>query len=404
MARPITAAIHSCSLNKQLSCRKQFPQRIVGGSFVVLATLLIVGMLRTPMMAQSVQGAAFVDAACQELLVNGDVESPTSGNWRFGSTAAPGVAVTDPAHGGAGAIRLGIPTTASNKLTHSTTYQTVTIPNSAQQVTLTYWERVGSSGDANDRREILVLNSNFNVMAQIDVTAGSGNDTWTKRSVDLLTSLPNLPNQTVVLYWNVYNNGNGTTLVNYLDDFSLQACDSTAAPTATVTTPAITPVATPTVISTPDPVRVRVGTVTVTEGTTAATVPLDVIVLTDRVTVGVLSASVEYDATLLKATSCSQEGPMDLLLCNIVTPGLIQLAVVSALGIRDESTITNLAFDLLQDTDRNTPLTLDLNLITDGSGAVVGATPLNGSIDLSCTPDIESCKHGNTIYLPLIQR
>ena len=404
MAQTAAATVHSCPSNNHLPHRRQILGWVQAFGFMALAILFIWYGLSIPMEAQAGPSMAWIGAACQELLVNGDLESATSGNWRFGSTAAPGVIVGDLVHGGGGAIRLGIPIGTANKLTHSTAYQIVTVPSTTAQLTLTYWERPGNSGDSNDRREILVLNSNFNVMAQIAVTTGSGTDAWHQRTFDLLDSLPSLAGQTVILYWNVYNNGSGATLVTYLDDLSLQACDNTATPTATTTVPAATLTPTPTVVSTPDPVRVRVGTVTASEGATAVTVPLDVIVLTDRFNVGVLSASVDYDTTLLAATGCSQEEPIDLLLCNVTRPGVVQLAGVSALGIRGEMTVANLTFNVLQNTDQATPLLVKVKLVGDGSGTAVGATPLNGSIDLNCAPNTEPCTRGNNIYLPLVQR
>lgn len=369
--------------------------------FVLLAA---VALLALPILATSPLPALAAPVACEEVLRNGDLETSVADNWRFGSTAAPGAVVATPVHGGSSAIRLGIPPSGNNVLTHSTVYQTVTIPANAQQLTLTYWERTGPSGDAGDRRELLVLNTNFNVIAQLDTATGGGNDTWTARSYPLLDTLPNLAGQTVVFYWNVYNNGSGSTLVSYLDDLSLQACDGAPTATATVVAATATAAATPTVAATPDPVRVRAGTITVAPAATTATVPLDVIVLTDRLQVGLLSATIGYDETLLKATGCAQTAAVDLLLCNVATPGVVQLAGVSALGLGGETTVANLTFELLVNSDRITPLTVDLKLIGDGSGTAVSATPLNGAIDLSCTEDAENCDRGNVIYLPVIRR
>lgn len=343
--------------------------------------------------------------ACTELLRNGDLEAPLNDeNWRVGSTSAPGSVVGDPVHAGNNAIRLGIPANGTNRLTHSTLYQLVTIPATTQVLTLRYWERPGSIGDANDRRELLVLNDNYNVLAQISMERGSGDENWREVSAPLLDTLPNLPGETVVLYWNVYNDGSGSTLVNYLDDLSLIACDEIATPTPESTTVSPTPTPTPTVVSTPDPVRVRVGQVTVASGATTATVPLSVEVLTDRVTIGVLSANLRYDDTLLSATGCVARDGMELLLCNTQEPGLIQLAGVSATGLRGNTTVADLTFALLTNSDRTTPVTIEIKLAGDGDGTTIGSTPIDGVIDLSCSTETESCDRGNVIYLPEMHR
>lgn len=164
------------------------------------------------------------------------------------------------------------------------------------------------------------------------------------------------------------------------------------------------PAATPTVIGTPDPVRVRASTISVPAGAVTATVPLDIIVLADRVNVGLLSAAIAYDATLLTATGCAQGATLDLLLCNVTTPGIIQLAGVSALGIRNESTIAALTFDVAQNVDRNVPLSVTIKRLGDGNGTSVAATAVDGALDLDCAPDVEVCERGTNIYLPLIRR
>ena len=101
--------------------------------------------------------------------------------------------------------------------------------------------------------------------------------------------------------------------------------------TSTATNP---PMLTPTPASTPAPVRVRAGTAQPALGTTTVTIPLDLVVLTDRVNVAVLSLDLQYNAALLRATACTTSQAMTPLLCNIAAPGRVQLAGVAAQGIR----------------------------------------------------------------------
>jgi hypothetical protein len=242
---------------------------------------------------------------------------------------------------------------------------------------------------------------------------GAGTDQWTQRTFDLT----DLRGQSIVLYFNVYNNGSGATLVNYLDDISLQSCDSaapstptapppvTATPTPTLTTTAVfTPgPPTPTATATPLPssVIVRAGHVAVAEGETTLTIPLELIGATPADAVGVLSVDIQYNALLLKATTCTVGEHFDLLLCNIPTPGVIQLAGVAANGIRTNVRVADLGFEILQPVDLNTQLTVQLRVVANTDGMALNATGQNGQISIACPPGSDACQ---TLFLPLVHR
>lgn len=368
------------------------------GSF---ALLLAAGIMVQPTKQAVAQQSPNQVAVCQEAVVNGSFESSTTSNWSFGSTATQGTVVTTPVHDGSNALRLGISASATNGATHSTAYQTVTLPTDLQSATLTYWEKPSVSGDGGDYREIIALRTNLTILRSVNRTTGSGDDNWTQRSFDLT----DLAGQTFILYFNVYNNGGGTPLVTYFDEISLQLCDHSVPPTAT---PSATPIATPptataTPISTPAPVRVRAGTGQATGGAINVTVPLDLVVLTDRVNVGVLSLELRYNAAYLKATACTVSQTMELLLCNITEPGRIQLAGVSARGIRSAVNLASLTFELLQAVDRTVPLTVHVDLTGNVDGAAVSTDGENGTITLLCPPNAEDCS-GINLYLPLVNR
>lgn len=349
-------------------------------------------------------------AACQELLVNGNLE--TSGGWRFGATPAPGTIVDTPVHGGAFAIRLGIGAGA-NPVAYSTAYQTVTLPATAEQILLTYWERPGATGDSGDYREVIALRTDFTVLRSLTRQSGAGNDQWTQRTFDL----SDLRGQTIVLYFNLYNNGSGATLVNYLDDSSLQSCDSTTPATPTATAPATgtptpTPTATtpvtpapptPTATATPLPssVLVQAGSVTVAEGQNDVTVPLTLLGATAERAVGVLQVTIQYDAAVLQVTSCTVGDSFDLLLCHTATPGVVRLAGVAATGIRATAPIANFHFALRQPASLPTQLTVPLATVADGEGAALTVTGQSGQIKLACDPGRGNCQ---ALFLPLVNR
>ena len=345
--------------------------------------------------------ASAASLACQELLTNGDLEG--SGGWIYGPTPAAGSTVATPIHNGTFAMRLGI-ATGANALAYSTAYQSLTLPAAATQIVLTYWEQPGTTGDSGDFRETLLLQPDFSSLRSLGRQSGAGDGAWAQRTVDI----SDLRGQSVVLYFNVYNNGTGSTLVNYLDEISLQSCDSAATATPTLT-PTALPTATlpaPTATATPQPnhLTVRATNVAVAQGATTLRVQVDLLGATDTAAVGVLSIDVAYDQTLLNATGCTVSSSFDLLLCNIGTPGLVQLAGVAASGIRMDVGVADLDFTIVQPEKLNTLLTIQIETVGDTEGAALPAIAQQGHIYLACVPGSEGCPILAPLYLPLVQR
>lgn len=340
-------------------------------------------------------------SACQELLINGDLE--TGGGWQFGPTPAQAAVISAPVYGGAHALRLGI-AAGNNTLSHSSAYQTATLPASAAQILLTYWERPGPTGDSGDYRELLALRPNLTVLRRLERKNGPGDDQWIQRTFDLT----DLRGQSIVLYFNVYNNGAGETLVNYLDDITLQSCDSaaTATPMASPTAPPVETPLNPTATATPEPgdIVVRAGMVTVVDGQTTVDAPLELLGVSDLTAVGVFSVDVQYDADALRAVSCPVSDRFDLILCNLAESGLVQLAGVAASGIHADAAIASLGFEILHSTELNTPLAVKIDSIADRDGVALAATAQSGRISIACSPGSDGCAPNSHLYLPLVQR
>ncbi len=193
---------------------------------------------------------------CVDLLVNGDFES--SGGWSFGGTPAQARIVNSPIYTGTYSLQMGIPSGVSNVIAHSSAYQTVVLPNTAEHLMLRYWEQPGGSSDGIDYRETLLLTTNYAPVATLErTTAAVPGNVWRERSFDLTP----YGGRTVVLYLNVYNNGTGSQIWRYVDQVALLACNGvittptpTPTPTATSTaTSTATPTATPTLIATIPP-------------------------------------------------------------------------------------------------------------------------------------------------------
>jgi hypothetical protein len=156
-------------------------------------------------------------------------------------------------------------------------------------------------------------------------------------------------------------------------------------------------------LSTPAPVRVRAGTAQTVSDASSVTVPLDLVVLTDRVNVSAISLSLQYDAGLLSATACNVSAALTLLRCNITTPGQIQLAGVATRGVRREVNLAQLVFTPKQPINLTVPLTIELDVVGDGDGAAVSTDSQSGAITLTCPPNEEECG-GINLYLPLVNR
>jgi hypothetical protein len=200
-----------------------------------------------------------IPGGCSNLLVNGDFEG--SNGWTFGATARPAAYVSAPVHSGGRALRLGIAPGTANATAHSSAYQTVTIPAWPTGVFLRYWQRPGG-GETADYREVLLLNTSYGLVATIERSSAAGNDQWQEKTFDLTA----YRNRTLVLYFNVYNNGSGNLTWNYLDEGALLACVPTPTPT-------VTPTATATATETPTPTETAAPTETPTPTATETLTP-----------------------------------------------------------------------------------------------------------------------------------
>ena len=362
-------------------------------------------------------------ANCDNLVVNGDLEG--SGGWSYGPTPARGAAVTSPVHGGGGAIRLGIVEGSSNVYSFSTAYQRVTIPAAAPKVLLTYWEQPGTSADNGDYRELYVLRTNYSILRQLTRVRSAGSGEWTQQSFDL----SDFRGQTVVLYFNVFNNGSGSRMVNYLDDIVLVPCAAepsatpTSPPTATATAtdmptdvptdvPTSTPTNTPTAMpeptatpvpsSTPEPtstpapddVVIRVGSAN-GSGQSSVSVPLEMANIPAEISVGVVSANVLYDTNVLLATSCATGEGFDLILCNINEAGKVQLSAIAVSGVSSDILLAQLDFDILR-SNTESALTVEIESVKDTDSQTLPAIAQHGAVtfdscdagDVDCDSDL----------------
>jgi len=162
--------------------------------------------------------------ACTNLLVNGDFE--TTGGWQFGSTPFPARYVTSPVYSGLRAAGLGIPAASANRLAYSSVYQKITIPaNAASPVVLRFMRQSSGPADGLDYREALLLDSAYHYVATLERSYVVGDGQWVERSYNVTA----YRGRTLVLYFNVYNNGKATQMWAYVDRISLGPCANAAA-------------------------------------------------------------------------------------------------------------------------------------------------------------------------------
>ena len=191
-------------------------------------------------------GACVVNGGT-ELMVNGGFEG--SNGWLLPVTASRAAYSSAAAHSGARSLRLGLlpaaglaldaaavgpPHVESNLLgetapsgaTYSTAHQTVSLPAGAASLVLTYWRLPGTTAAAGDWQRLLLLKPGSYAVLTTLWRGLQSADTWQATTVDLTP----YRSQTVVLYFEVYNNS--TTAADrswlFVDDVSLIACSSPA--------------------------------------------------------------------------------------------------------------------------------------------------------------------------------
>ena len=201
------------------------------------------------------------DPPCQELLQDGGFESGTG--WTINPSAYPATYVQYPTHSGQYAMRLGI-VEDFNRLAYSSIQQRVTLPATAQHITLRFHVYPLSEATAgDDQQQVVLLDPASGDTVAVPWRTLSNGQAWSAVAIDLTP----YRGRTLLLYFNVYNDGTGGRTAMYLDDVSLQVCGAvtptetptprpTDTPTCQPPTPTKTPTATPRPSPTPTPTAI----------------------------------------------------------------------------------------------------------------------------------------------------
>ena len=218
-------------------------------------------------------GPTPLPAGCTNLLVNSDFEGV--GGWSPGENALLPQLTTNQAYNGVRAMQLGNPPGVYNGqiASYSSIQQQVTIPADASNAILRWWHWDGSeeasygapSSEA-DRQDVVLLRPNGDVLALLQrVRRNEGS--WLPSAIDLSA----FRGQSIVLYFNVYNDGLGGRSWSYLDEIRLESCTGVATPLPPTATgvPTNTPAATPLPTATTTPIPTATETPTATPSATA---------------------------------------------------------------------------------------------------------------------------------------
>ncbi len=159
---------------------------------------------------------------CQEQIVNGGFE--WDGGWTFGGTARPPVyaGAPNPVKSGLRSIQMGFPPPQVDADTYSSIAQVVAIPGDASTAALSFWYYPMSDDPAGgfDRQELILLNPWNNETIQVLWRVTENDRTWKPLQFDLTA----YRGQTVAVYFNARNSGNGKSTAMFLDDVSLLTC------------------------------------------------------------------------------------------------------------------------------------------------------------------------------------
>lgn len=166
---------------------------------------------------------------CTELISNGGFEAGTQG-WYLGPTERVPALVTDNRHSGSYAMRLGIPD-GPNVQTFSSIRQTVSIPADAANVEITFWVYLMSTETGGqDHQEFVVLSPADGSTLALPWRVWYDNSrTWMQQRINLTQ----FRGQSIVVYFNAYNDGAGGVTSMVIDDISLLACRPAPTPSPT---------------------------------------------------------------------------------------------------------------------------------------------------------------------------
>jgi len=185
--------------------------------------------------------------------------------WVFGDDPVPAAYSGSEKHSGLRSVRMGIDpvlgTLVQNRESFSSIRQPMQISSMATSASLTWWRfdrseeaPIVDPGSTADRQDVILLNPDFSTAAVLSRTRQNSGSWQQQPPVDLTS----FRGKSLLLYFNVFNDGNGLRTWQFIDDITLTVCYPPT-PTATPTTPPThTPTPTITATNTPLPTEIPV--------------------------------------------------------------------------------------------------------------------------------------------------
>ena len=176
---------------------------------------------------------------CSNAIINGGFENNDA--WIIGNNVFPAGYSSQIVHSGQHAMRVGIVNPIDNVYSYSSIWQFVTIPANIQSAALNFWLYPGSSGTQSAARlspplqiPTHELEGSLSTDAQMVIVFDQANQqytlifqrsnsqSWTPYSFDLSP----FAGQTLKIYFGVFNNGWGGVTGMFVDDVTLEMCNS----------------------------------------------------------------------------------------------------------------------------------------------------------------------------------
>jgi len=370
---------------------------------------------------------------CEERVSNGGFESDTA--WSMVRSAY----TSQEAHNGSRSVKQGIlpdvqfaesvigremnllGEVAPEGAAYYTAYQTIALPNDAENISLDFWYKPGTEATGGDWQRVMLLNpGSYTYVAEL-MRVLEDDGIWKYVSFDL----SKYAGRSLVLYFEVYNNdtGPGDRTWMYVDDVSVLACSGTppsptpttmptstptAVPTSTPTpiptaTPTVPPTSTPTVPPTPTPTVPPSPTPTatpplntvlkVTGGNVGFGASINVPVDMEDVQepgAGAVTFEVQYDPSVLSPSTCVTD-PNDLFdfaQCNMnydddgVNPDSARITLVSVGGIVGTEQLAEITFDAIGAPGNTSPLNVVVITFADPTGAPIEVTDIDDTVTI----------------------
>jgi len=156
-----------------------------------------------------------VTGASSNLIQNGGFETGSFTDWTIAGPVKPTIS-TAQAHSGSYSALLG-KTTEPEVDGSSSIYQTITIPSTATQATLTFWYWPGTDDTITYAyQEASIQNASGKTLATV-LKVASNAKAWTQVTYDLTSH----KGKTIRVYFAVHGNGYSDHVYMYVDDISV---------------------------------------------------------------------------------------------------------------------------------------------------------------------------------------